>query len=1119
MRRGSWISRQRPRCVASMQSSGAAGVCSHSSAALASPPTASCHVTIAKRRYTPIWTEAPPSDALGVIRVRDEAAAVAPPTSVIADVPSAAYHWLRWGLDPVVDTQLERTSTFSGVEDYCGTNLVAPSTKQHFTESLQFWSDYFEKRTLAAMRQSRRTAVNHVGSLAGPDTIVDEADRPETTWGQDTFFKEVAFLSEKILKMKVDNLEAFERALRQSDAAAFLQFHEVFTTQTQTGIPLPSSSVWVLEGEQKKAWVDRYKKAEAAAISFFDAKLTPALALKQNGWKDISKQVADVFVAVAAVRAKRLARQEAAGIRKPWAQCDASQRQAVAENDARIRERSFIDGELDSEDHLDKSEDWLNEQAEITKLLQTPIADLGFTAEELWTHTIRLEEILTEHVYLDPRQHKVTTAAFVNLYDGGATPVTIAQNLAESIANSTFDTRSQVLIPQTNELWCKLHWAKYAGSMIVQHSPTAKRQLHYHHFDSPRLVAAAAALYYQSKPLSSSLDYASPYKYRKSVVSLATKFGVESMHAVQRPTMGAAKHLETTEDAFRALVRECVKPYGALRRSEAAAKHASKQSQVPPIKNFTVQSVDDPRQPEKRWALGSKRTVEIEWQPMPVAEHKRNPGTGADAILKEASLSRQGVFQIALMARRDPKQRAAKIQADLAAGAKTVEAIRKALPQLAPVVEAKAIETINRVLQRSASLTQEQGAAALADEIQRLSGPDGEWEFVAALDDCHPLVADGKTIDVYLPYLAPIVNQPLTRGIYRLRVRGYSHSENPTHDSALASEGFCSPFEVFDDLPRLCQEYFKLAKPDDVAALQRVDGAHLVPLCDFLRKHHMHIPTAFEFEVGQNLSPKGEIYFVDFVQRLRDAGKEFFVPSRDRYTEAQLAMESKIRSTWSLSHPGATDDEWFAARFFELQRAFEAEKDWWVSDDMLDEQQLSSETQLSTLRYCDDVCSVLSADGSSIDGKASATYSGSGTVRNLTFASGQDTSVQSAVKSIQSAIEAAHTRYCILAAAKTGRVERASRRVSFLEGQCMEFGLRHGRTYAYAFDKARSAVLEKSERRTTIEDLIREKEVDRFASASHPEQRKRQFAPRMALGNLPLDEVDPTRQSNWGNTV
>ena len=78
-----------------------------------------------------------------------------------------------------------------------------------------------------------------------------------------------------------------------------------------------------------------------------------------------------------------------------------------------------------------------------------------------------------------------------------------------------------------------------------------------------------------------------------------------------------------------------------------------------------------------------------------------------------------------------------------------------------------------------------------------------------------------------------------------------------------------------------------------------------------------------------------------------------------------------------------------------------------------------------------------------------------------------------------------------------------------------EFGGKYGRTYRDAFDKASAEIrLPKTEN-----DELRKKEVDRFASETHPEQRRRLWTPRVNSFNQNLDDPTPDMKSNWGNTL
>lgn len=78
---------------------------------------------------------------------------------------------------------------------------------------------------------------------------------------------------------------------------------------------------------------------------------------------------------------------------------------------------------------------------------------------------------------------------------------------------------------------------------MVQHTQTASRQLLFHQSVSIYEVRATANLYFATKPLSSHLDYSSPYMLRRSLSKLCATYGIDGMFAQQRPVLLSCAYL------------------------------------------------------------------------------------------------------------------------------------------------------------------------------------------------------------------------------------------------------------------------------------------------------------------------------------------------------------------------------------------------------------------------------------------------------------------------------------------------------------------------------------------------------------------------------------------------
>ncbi|CUI14858.1 Hypothetical protein, putative [Bodo saltans] len=1091
-----------------------------------------------QRRY---FFFSPAKDHLAEQRLSDESKGVSPSTSSVPDVPSGIIAWLRFRNDPVLHTQLSgeisQRSPFAEAEDYCGTNLVHPSNKAQLQDGIQMWTEYYEKKYVATLRHSRRTASNFIGTLSAPEVFQDEADRPATTWQQDVLCVELALLAKRTLNEKVANLEQFELALRRSDAEAFLKFHNHFATQTQTLIPVPPLSVWVYEGDRRKQWAETYKTLEREAVAFFTEKLKPAVLTQK--WETISSSVGDVLREVAAVQIARHERQIKDGIRKPWQDMTPQEKENVAAAEVATEARSIVDGEFDSEDALDKSEAWMIEQSKIQDILKAPLKGCNFSAEDLWRHSVRFEGFCTEHAYTDPAAQRVAAASRARLYDEGATVPQVIEALIQSLEKSVIDLKACTLIPQTNEIWCRLHWHKFAsGTTMVQHTVTARRALQYHHADAARSVAATAAFYFHTKPLSSSLDYSTPFKHRRSVVGHASKYGVSTMHATQRPPLTACANLARAEDVIKAVVSTVARPFGSLRRLNQRQERARlTKGRLVPITSALVSSLDDAAVAEDQWTLGSARNISIEWEHQSVREFQSNPGaTPAERVARETALRTQGVLQVSLMRKRTAAERAAaaqKLAADQEHHLSELQKMKEAMP-IVKEVEASALRTFQRLSKTTTTSASsfdalwKEGAAAESAGVTDTDYKDAagdDWTFVASLDDAYPLPSDATLQNVVIPYLLPDGSE-LRGGTYCLRVRAINLRENPNQDPCLTSEVLTAPFQAVDALPALAQKYFKVKNIAE--ELKSFDGAHLVPFCQLLREEGgLSLPTKFEFEVGQNVGVKNQIFWDDFVTRLRSASF-LFVPTRDRYTSVQRGVEERVRAHWQLYNPSATTEEWCAVRSREMEHAFTTEKDWWIPDEMITSSSTLGDLDVGlrdfVLRYSNDVCNVL--EGSAQGNDVSATVTGTGVLSNLTIdahsVKRKNLGVKDVLTQITATVQAAHDRLNTLAAAKTGHLSKVSQALSIVCEHQSEYGGRHGRTYAYAFGKAVEQL--EQDGKTLPGARLSEREVfdatvDRFASQTHPEQRRKTFQERYDSSGASIDDIDVNNVRNWGNTV
>ena len=1094
---------------------------------------ASSALACTRADYTPIWAEPQAQDVLGEQRLADELDAISTkPSQTITSIGQAAERWIAFGNDPLLDClRPGQSSVFLKAEDYMGTNLVDSTDRNRMRDSIHFWSQHYDKHFSMAMRQARRTALNHIGVLSATDSFEDEADRALTGWDRDLHFRELAYLSETILKTPVTNMQKFEQAVRNASPEMYLEFCDAIGQQTQTLIPLPSPSVWYYEGDARLAWCKSFKTAQAEATAFFQNTLGPAISSgsqQQGGtavvdkWRTLAKQLAAVFTAVGQVQLVRLARQIASGMRKEWSTMTEEEKLAACYAELETFARGIAGAEFDAEDVQDKSVEWISEQQTINDLLNKPIEGFSpsITAEAFWKHTVRLDALETDYLITDHNKRLLAAKAWSVLYDQ-CSMQTIVAKTAESFEHGKIDLQAFSFIPWMNEVWCWRNYSKFGLSTPVHHTATAKRQLMYNFTDSTKMISAAAKLFYATRPLSSDINYASPALHRKSFVQLCASYGVDWMHSLQRTLLGQQLYLGLGEDAIRSCLNEALAPFRELRLRNQRAELATHAPTISALSAVRVVPLDGDGD-ETAWALGSKRLVSYKWDSPHIIHLQRNASLGdRESLINKLTLETRAGIEVSLWRKRSPEEIKTKQDKNLQASKDAAKLVHEH-PSLSEV-QKSAVQTASRLTGMS-MLTA--GSSSAAD-----AAADLEWDFVTMIHDRH-IINDTQSLEVTIPFRT-LPNSSGARlaipdGQYRLRLRAFDHDVNPSHSPVHFSECTSAEFQVFDCIPQVTEEIFGSATVTAFA------GKDLVPFFTHLRAIHMDVSLSLEVEVGQHLSPKGEVLFDKFLELLKSGKYGGEGGATEGLTEPQLAAELKIRQHWALYNPAASEDEWYGVRRAVLDQAFDTEKEWWLEDEMLTGVNMNSMNLTPTVRYSNDICHCLSADGSSLTSSnpqrgtlllrtqpplARATYNGDGTLGDLTIdekkVAEKNLSLEDVLAAAASAIDDAHLRLCTLSSSKQTDFRKLTQQYVMLLSGSSEFGGKYGRTYRDAFDKASAEIrLPKTEN-----DELRKKEVDRFASETHPEQRRRLWTPRVNSFNQNLDDPTPDMKSNWGNTL
>ncbi|KAG5505460.1 hypothetical protein GH5_03486 [Leishmania sp. Ghana 2012 LV757] len=1187
------------------------------------------------RSYTPIYSPDPAVDHLGALRRADECRTLWAQHIPVPSLARAIELWLRFGNDPVVHTAAfpaspkraaedaaPSASPFAYVEDYMGSNMVT-GAPEHVRESAELWSAYFDTKYVRRMRQSRRTSKQYVGVLgtasngrgAGDsgggsasssvaNLFLDEADRPNTKWDADTFFCEVAYLSERHLKARVTNYLQLEKLLWGGTAKpdAFVEFFEAFQQQTITRIPLPAPSIWVYEStEAKKKWAERYLPACSAAHEFFREKLRPHAADAAAQAKLLAN-VAAAYKQVHDILLERRARQVQAGMcPSTWtggSAAAAAAEEAWSANEVEKEQRRMEEGVYDPEDLLDTTAEWAAEHAKLQAILEQPLTSSGragrtpydFSLQDFWMHTERREALETVHVLESESLARVAVAARRRLYSETLFRDVLA-GLEESVAKAHLDLRAAVLKPHFNSVWCRMHYVKFGAASLVQHTHTASRQLLFHYAASMQEVAATAQMYYATKPLSSQLDYASPYTFRRSLARHCSQYGVEMAHAAQQPLLLSAAYLAKAEGVIGRVVRQAATRFGARRRARYRAAMANNQRLLNPVTSVQVTApapellpagadllavLRDEKTPKakapgdtlKVWPLGSRQTVSYSWT-SPALEKLRllrlaDGSLTAEQAAQRDQLRQAGRLEISLWRRRTADERQ-RVSVQTQKEAAEVQALVAETPALQEV-SAYATHLYARLTREQEQ--QQQSCAGAESTPQAWDENNEEWVFAVMLDDNVPL-SEAPSTEVFLPYV-DAAGRRLPNGEYRVVVRAVDRELNPAEHPTLMSDAASAPFSVVDALPQLYMQYTQHQQPEGATAGAPTEaplegdmaGSDLMPFCAFLREAGLHVSLNAEFAMGQSLDKQGNVSMAEVAAVLR--GTEYHRSQCEcGITDAQRTIEPQCRLHWSLYHPGATEQEWAAVRRRVLQHAMAEERDWWLPDPMLEVTDVRTDNASAksfsftaypaVARYGTELCTVLpahgtnhmdyallpappsakpTASGAGVAVQAECTVDGTGALASLHYGapiSAAEVTVEDALSAALEAIQVAQMRHNTLSMVKLGAFDKQAQAMLFCGVYGFEFGGKYGRTYVYAFDKAKREMAETTQagHAASLQAADAEKlrlsdqeqtstAVDRFASQTNPEQRLTRFAPRSTMSGYNMEDEAPSQTSTWG---
>ena len=999
----------------------------------------------------------------------------------------------RLGFDHLHPLRTSTLNPFESEEDYLGASLLATGDRLRSAHTV--WARYFRNRYLSQLRNSRTTGANFVGTLRSA-TAEDECDQPSTPWAQDRYFVELAAFARSQMKCPaVTNMMQFDVAVRGCTSEAYAAFLELPQPAHQACAPLPPCAGYVYSGEERVAWCTRWKPLQIEADKFAE-KLRAAAETK--GWPTISAALAKAMEKVDEIRECRRERQEKEGKRQPWSRMSPQQKIALCSNELALSYKGYLKGVFDAEDGADVSEAWAAEHRSIESALIADIASCGFTAYDVWKHTDCVFAIEHQYLYTTPHLLELGARALQRAKDEFGTQRDLDAQLRESFEKSRLDTRNGRVIPHMNDAWVKTHWWVYGGSGIYQHTNAGTRHIAFHNA-SLEHARALATLFFKLLPLSSDVDYSTPYKYRRSIVAALTEYAIALTTSSERTTLSVIGALHQADALTREVVTATRRTLGESRRAQDEQVRLEQAKRLPPVNGVFIGLTPDcdSSLPETNWPMGARRYVRFLW----ASPHFSAPAQ----IISGAELSEQRErvgIEISLWQR---------------------------IPAAADTPPTSQLDVLCRSAPELSNVRDE--VIALSKRIGIVEGkPDSaiptarpEWKYITMLADNAP--ADRTcSVAVVLPFFEDhqaaskeCPKKRLSEGTYCIRVRAFDNVVNPQHDARFAVESYSPSFEVSNPLPDLLSSFFETSKE----VPQTVPRDRFIALFQHLRSFGpIEAPLEMEFQAGQVLSGEGDPIIAHIISHVE---KGTGLPSmvNEGLTQPQLEAEEKIRDCWEVRHPGTSDDEWAGVRRGVLNDAFSNDQEWWRDDSYLTAD-FSPSLAHATKRYQTDLMCCLTARGTSLPCQqqnvfrpvVTCRFCGDGTVPELHIDPNEvrdrKLGLASVLEHARAAINDANTTLNILAASKL-RESEALAKLAVLGGKDFtEVGGKYARTYHYAYQKA-VAELDAAD----TMNLERVHPADRFASQDNAELRRRWFTPAIGTNQENIDDTPLEHRSDW----
>ena len=1004
--------------------------------------------------------------------------------------------WVQLGKDPVVDapiyaTKCEMNSRHRALrEDMLGTDLMS-TDEAHRAQSRTFWKKIIKDRILGEM-SNRSAEGSDLGRLTfnsnEQSVRAAEGHNEAARWEDDLNFAKCVNTCKDIFGSSPRNMRDFEILLESASADELYAFWNGAKTQleTQPNAVLGLAAVTFYEGADLKDYCQRIKPLNDSRRDF--AKVFCTDVNRCGGWAIVAGRLASLYAQVFEVHKERRTRQVDSGIRKAWNVMTESEQISSCLSERDLMERRIIEGVFDPETN-DSTQAWQNENNRIQEILGTKVTGCSFTFGRFWKHYERVVEMQREHMFVSYAAKLKFARCFQRVRNElGGNEDALYASYVESMKCSTFDFGNGIIIPYMSDIWCKINWPFFGSSGCTQNTPNGRR-VHMFHHGTPSQVKAIARAFYNTRPLSESIDYSSPYTYRQSHADIYADAGVDMLKDRGQSCHSTDALCAWEEDLAR-VVNAARSRMGKVRRryiENARIAFAQTPESGGPIGDVKV-CLHKSTTKLNEWVVGQKNTISFTWMPNELAKAE-----GTESLESNYKRCSAGRIEISLWLRKtknclENENRSLQQVRSLCNKAMMHDISHYTLWFYQNVVHnSRCLDARSKfIFDRDMSVSSTEPFVDIVDVLD--DSEHSEWNFVSMLADNIELTGD-TSHHVLLPYAMRTLGggySPLVAGEYRVRVRCFRHVMSPSRDSAQCVQQYSEPFVVVDRL----KEDVQKSVGNFATSADKISAENLPHVVQNLRQMGYEISIDTEYVLGQCITPRKDIY-IDFIAQVLRSGKGSKSACEVGLSDDELWAEKAIFQRFAELNPGATLDEWMSVRRSKLAQAFTGlESAWWIEDD-LETDEITMRNLNEPIWYAHDKISSLSAEGTFHESHgcclARAEVDGTGLISQLSIIDHRDhPTLNQAVTAIHGSMHHAHTRLSFLAHGKLAPlIENVNWSIAEREHGYNGFaswGGKYLRTIHYCFQCAQRNLRHKM---NNVESMIRYKAVERWGSPEY----------------------------------